>query len=52
MLRTNALVREQCRDRWQYLLVDEYQDTNKAQFQIAALLAGCPEPEHLRGRRR
>jgi DNA helicase-2/ATP-dependent DNA helicase PcrA len=40
MLKTNAQVREACRDRWQYLLVDEYQDTNKAQFQIAALLAG------------
>lgn len=40
MLRENAEVREDCRRRWQYLLVDEYQDTNKAQFVIAALLAG------------
>ncbi len=43
MLKTNAQVRQACRDRWQYLLVDEYQDTNKAQFQIASLLAGGGE---------
>ena len=40
MLKNNAQVREECRRRWQYLLVDEYQDTNKAQFLIAAMLAG------------
>jgi DNA helicase-2/ATP-dependent DNA helicase PcrA len=40
MLRENQRVRESCRERWQYLLVDEYQDTNKAQFHIGALLAG------------
>ncbi len=42
MLKNNTRVREMCRERWQYLLVDEYQDTNTAQFQIAALLAGGP----------
>lgn len=41
MLKNNTQVREMCRERWQYLLVDEYQDTNTAQFQIAALLAGA-----------
>ena len=40
MLEQHTEVREACRDRWHYLLVDEYQDTNKAQFEIAALLAG------------
>lgn len=40
MLRENAAVREACRERWQYLLIDEYQDTNRAQFVIASLLAG------------
>lgn len=40
MLRTNKEIRTECRRRWQYLLIDEYQDTNKAQFHIAALLAG------------
>jgi DNA helicase-2/ATP-dependent DNA helicase PcrA len=40
MLKENATVREACRERWQYLLIDEYQDTNRAQFTIASLLAG------------
>lgn len=40
MLKENAEVREDCRRRWQYLLIDEYQDTNRAQFVIGALLAG------------
>ncbi len=40
MLRDNAEVRQQCQDRWQYLMIDEYQDTNHAQFLIASLLAG------------
>jgi superfamily I DNA/RNA helicase len=31
---------EQHRERWRYLLVDEYQDTNRVQFQIVATLAG------------
>ncbi len=33
-------VRAQCGERWQYLMIDEYQDTNRAQFTIASLLAG------------
>ncbi|MBZ0171450.1 MAG: UvrD-helicase domain-containing protein, partial [Phycisphaerales bacterium] len=40
MLSTNAEVRGECQERWRYLLIDEYQDTNSAQFQIASLLAG------------
>lgn len=40
MLRHCPEVREACRHRWQYLLIDEYQDTNKAQFHMASLLAG------------
>lgn len=40
MLRENAEVRAACRERWRYLLIDEYQDTNQAQFQIASLLCG------------
>lgn len=40
MLRESSAVREECRRRWQYLLIDEYQDTNHAQFVIASLLAG------------
>jgi len=33
-------VAEHCRDRYRYLLIDEYQDTNAAQFAIVKLLAG------------
>lgn len=40
LLTRSEAAREDCRRRWQYLLIDEYQDTNRAQFKIAALLAG------------
>ena len=40
MLGQSKTVLAQCNQRWQYLLVDEYQDTNHAQFMIASLLAG------------
>ncbi|MFZ4573221.1 MAG: ATP-dependent helicase [Phycisphaerales bacterium] len=39
-LRESAVFREECRRRWKYLLIDEYQDTNRAQFEIASLIAG------------
>jgi DNA helicase II / ATP-dependent DNA helicase PcrA len=51
MLKEKAEVREELRARWQYVMVDEYQDTNKAQFVIASLIAGegriteTPAPE-------
>lgn len=31
---------ESYRERWQYIMVDEYQDTNTAQFELIRLLAG------------
>lgn len=37
-------VRRECQQRWRYLLVDEYQDTNHAQFLIASLIAGAGDP--------
>ncbi len=40
MLRESPAVLAECRRRWQYLLIDEYQDTNHAQFVIASTLAG------------
>ncbi len=40
MLRVSPRVRAEVRRRYRYLLVDEYQDTNKAQFVIASLIAG------------
>ncbi len=33
-------VREKYQRRWRYLLVDEYQDTNRPQYEIMRLLAG------------
>ena len=39
MLEDNKTVREQLQQRYQYIHVDEYQDTNKVQFRIAELLA-------------
>jgi DNA helicase II / ATP-dependent DNA helicase PcrA len=41
LLRENAEVRERCWRRWRYLMVDEYQDTNGAQLEMARLLAGA-----------
>jgi len=40
MLEENKAVRETLQKRYQYIHVDEYQDTNKVQFRIAELLAG------------
>ncbi len=44
VLKEDGLAREECQKRWQYLLVDEYQDTNHAQFLIASLIAGEGAP--------
>jgi DNA helicase-2/ATP-dependent DNA helicase PcrA len=40
LLRDNQAVRDEVRSRYQYILVDEYQDTNQAQFTIASMIAG------------
>ncbi len=40
MLRQCEPVRAEVRRRYRFLMVDEYQDTNKAQFAIASLIAG------------
>lgn len=40
LLRDQLEVREALWKRWQYLMVDEYQDTNGAQLEMARLLAG------------
>jgi DNA helicase-2/ATP-dependent DNA helicase PcrA len=37
---TNADVLEKYRSRFRYILVDEYQDTNRAQYRLIQLLAG------------
>ncbi|HEU0080032.1 MAG TPA: UvrD-helicase domain-containing protein, partial [Longimicrobiaceae bacterium] len=40
LLREHAEVRERMWKRWRYLMIDEYQDTNGAQLEMARLLAG------------
>ena len=37
-LETSATMREQLSDQYRYIMVDEYQDTNKLQAQIVKLL--------------
>ncbi len=39
LLREHPAAAEQLRDRFQYILIDEYQDTNHAQFVLAGALA-------------
>ena len=40
LLRKDEQVRDYCQERFRYIMVDEYQDTNTAQFQLICLLAG------------
>ena len=40
LLETNADAREKYQDRFQYIHIDEFQDTNKVQYDIAKILAG------------
>ncbi len=40
LLRDKPEVRKYYRDKWQYIHVDEYQDTNKVQYDITKLLVG------------
>jgi len=39
ILETRENIRNELAGRWRYLMVDEYQDTNRVQFRIASLLA-------------
>jgi len=43
LLKSSAEVRERYQRRFEYLLIDEYQDTNRAQYELIKLLAG---PRH------
>jgi DNA helicase-2/ATP-dependent DNA helicase PcrA len=43
LLKSSAQVRERYQRRYQYLLIDEYQDTNRPQYELIKLLAG---PDH------
>ncbi|MCR5484607.1 MAG: UvrD-helicase domain-containing protein [Clostridiales bacterium] len=39
LLETNAEVCDYCRNKFKYIMVDEYQDTNHAQYRLTSLLA-------------
>jgi DNA helicase-2/ATP-dependent DNA helicase PcrA len=41
LLETHPEVREHYTKQWQYIHVDEYQDTNEVQYQLVRLLAGA-----------
>lgn len=40
LLEENPEILTQYREQWQYVLVDEYQDTNQVQFRLLEILAG------------
>ena len=40
LLRENTGIREKLSEFYEYLMIDEFQDTNKLQAKIAYLLAG------------
>ncbi len=40
VLKSSAEIRERYNRRYQYLLIDEYQDTNRPQYELMKLLAG------------
>ena len=40
LLRERPYVRRRCQDAYQWILVDEFQDTNHVQFELVKLLAG------------
>src|SRR5438128_1616330 len=43
LLKSSASVREYYNRRFQYLLIDEYQDTNRPQYELMRLLAGSEQ---------
>jgi DNA helicase II / ATP-dependent DNA helicase PcrA len=47
MLRTSEAVRAECQQRFKYVMIDEYQDTNRSQLVIATLLAGEEKKGHI-----
>ena len=43
LLRKNDGIRRKYQDKWRYVLVDEFQDTNTAQYELASLFVGPPD---------
>lgn len=40
LLKNNSEIKESYQKRWQYVHIDEYQDTNKVQYELTKLLVG------------
>ena len=40
LLRDRADIRRACQERWQWILVDEFQDINRLQYEIVRMIAG------------
>ena len=51
LLKASGETRERYNRRYRYMMIDEYQDTNRPQYELMKLLAGRT-PQHLRRRRR
>jgi DNA helicase II / ATP-dependent DNA helicase PcrA len=51
LLKVSSEARERYQRRYRYLLVDEYQDTNRPQYELMKLLAGEAQERLRRGRR-
>lgn len=45
LLRESAESRAEVQSRWKYLMIDEYQDTNRVQFLLSTLLVGRPDAQ-------
>ena len=43
LLHKNEDIRRKYQDKWRYVLVDEFQDTNTAQYEMASLFVGPPD---------
>ena len=50
LFKSSAAMRERYQRRYQYMLIDEYQDTNRPQYELIKLLAGT-RAQRLRGGR-
>lgn len=46
LMQQNQQVRERMQRRYRHVLVDEFQDTNKSQYDLISLIAKADSPEH------
>lgn len=46
LMQQNQMVRERMQRRYRHVLVDEFQDTNKSQYDLISLIAKADSPEH------